>query len=358
MSDLELIILWLFDLVAYLSIYLVATISLNFQFGYTGIPNFGLLFSIAIGAYTTGALTGRLAMWYYGIGNGLDYIMDNTKIITMLNARLSNDPLGGIFLLFITILVSMLFSAALGFIASFPAIRLKEDYLLMILIAMGEAVRIIGTNYTPLVGGTLWVSVPNLFAWTGLYSSYVVIILMIITAILTFIFVQVIVTSPFGRLIRAMREDETAIKFLGKDIIKIKIIVMMLGSSLASLSGILFSLYTGSVIASAFTRVDWTFWPWLMLMIGGKGNNIGAFIGTISVISARKLIIFIKHDFEVIFPFSVVWLEQIFLGITLILFIIFRPQGLLPEKPTKIRGINYKKIALITLKKKNLNNIS
>jgi branched-chain amino acid transport system permease protein len=352
MNSLELITLGLLGLIAYSSIYIIASVSLNFQFGYAGIPNFGLLFSIAAGAYTTGALTGRLAMWYYGIGNDLDYIMDNTKIITMLNAKLSNDPLGGIFLLLITILVAMLVGAILGFIASFPAIRLREDYLLMMLIAMGEAVRIIGTNYTPLVGGTLWVNVPNLFAWTGLYSPYVIVIMMVITAILVFFFIQVIVSSPFGRLIRAMREEETATVFLGKNVVKVKIIVMMVGSSLASLSGVLFSLYTGSVIASGFTRVDWTFWPWLMLLIGGKGNNIGALIGAISVVSARRLVIFIKHDFEAIFPFSVVWLEQILLGLVLIFFIIFRPQGLLPEKPTKPRGINYKDIASNILKKK------
>ncbi len=181
-------------------------------------------------------------MWYYGISSELDYINDNTLITTMLNQKLAQDPLGGLLIFMFIIIIAMMISAALGFVGSFPAIRLREDYLLMVLIAMGEATRIIGVNYTPLVGGTLWVNVPNLFAWLGTHAMYVYPLLMIGIAIMIFLLVQFIVTTPFGRLIRAVRDEESAAKFLGKDTVKIKMIIMMLGSALASISGVLYAI--------------------------------------------------------------------------------------------------------------------
>jgi branched-chain amino acid transport system permease protein len=337
MIQLDPILLWILYLIALLAMYIIAVTALNFQYGYAGLPNFGLVFSIASGAYVTGALTGRIAMWYYGIGSGLDYINDNTLITTMLNQKFAQDPIGGLLIFVLTIIIAMIISAGLGFIASFPAIRLREDYLLMVLIAMGEATRIIGVNYTPLVGGTLWVNVPNLFAWLGTDSMYIYPLIMIGIAILVFLLMQTIVTTPFGRLIRAIRDEETAAQFLGKDTIKVKMIVMMVGSALASIAGVLYATYTQSVIAAAFTRVDWTFWPWLMLLIGGKGNNAGGTVGAISIIFIREFIIFYKHDLEQFIPFSVIWLEQILLGLALILVVMFKPEGFIPEKPTHIK---------------------
>ena len=63
--------------------------------------------------------------------------------------------------------------------------------------------------------------------------------------------------------------------------------------------------------------------------------------GTFIFIALRRLIIFFKHDIEIYVPFQVQWLEQIMTGVMLLLIIIFRPQGLLPEKPTKMRGLDY-----------------
>ncbi len=82
-------------------------------------------------------------MWYYGISSELDYINDNTLITTMLNQKLAQDPLGGLLIFMFIIIIAMMISAALGFVGSFPAIRLREDYLLMLLIAMGEATRLL-----------------------------------------------------------------------------------------------------------------------------------------------------------------------------------------------------------------------
>jgi branched-chain amino acid transport system permease protein len=332
------------NVVAFISIYGILSITLNLQYGYSGIPNFGMTAFVALGAYVTGALTGRLAMIYYGIDSNLDYIADNTKIITLLNSKIALDPLGGILLFIITIILSILFSIPLAYAASYPAIRLREDYLIITLIGIGEAMRIVGVNYTPLVGGTLWVGVPNLFKWAEPYDMIILVSLMLIIMFLIYLFIEILTSSPFGRLIKAVRENETTARFIGKDVTKIRILVLLIGSSLASIAGVLYSLFMGAVMASAFTRSDWTYWPWLMLIIGGKGNNIGALVGAVIIVIARQLIAIYKHDLELFLPFSVVWLEQMLLGITLIAFMIYRPIGIIPEKPVKIRGISFKKI--------------
>jgi branched-chain amino acid transport system permease protein len=332
------------NVVAFISIYGILSITLNLQYGYSGIPNFGMTAFVALGAYVTGALTGRLAMIYYGIDSNLDYIADNTKIITLLNSKIALDPLGGILLFIITIILSILFSIPLAYAASYPAIRLREDYLIITLIGIGEAMRIVGVNYTPLVGGTLWVGVPNLFKWAEPYEMIILVSLMLIIMFLIYLFIEILTSSPFGRLIKAVRENEITARFIGKDVTRIRILVLLIGSSLASIAGVLYSLFMGAVMASAFTRSDWTYWPWLMLIIGGKGNNIGALVGAVIIVIARQLIAIYKHDLELFLPFSVVWLEQILLGITLIAFMIYRPIGIIPEKPVKIRGISFKKI--------------
>jgi len=332
------------NVVAFISIYGILSITLNLQYGYSGIPNFGMTAFVALGAYVTGALTGRLAMIYYGIDSNLDYIADNTKIITLLNSKVALDPPGGILLFIITIILSILFSIPLAYAASYPAIRLREDYLIITLIGIGEAMRIVGVNYTPLVGGTLWVGVPNLFKWAEPYDMIILVSLMLIIMFLIYLFIEILTSSPFGRLIKAVRENEITARFIGKDVTRIRILVLLIGSSLASIAGVLYSLFMGAVMASAFTRSDWTYWPWLMLIIGGKGNNIGALVGAVIIVIARQLIAIYKHDLELFLPFSVVWLEQILLGITLIAFMIYRPIGIIPEKPVKIRGISFKKI--------------
>jgi hypothetical protein len=167
---------------------------------------------------------------------------------------------------------------------------------------------------------------------------------MLIIMFLIYLFIEILTSSPFGRLIKAVRENEITARFIGKDVTRIRILVLLIGSSLASIAGVLYSLFMGAVMASAFTRSDWTYWPWLMLIIGGKGNNIGALVGAVIIVIARQLIAIYKHDLELFLPFSVVWLEQILLGITLIAFMIYRPIGIIPEKPVKIRGISFKKI--------------
>ncbi|MEM2430252.1 MAG: branched-chain amino acid ABC transporter permease, partial [Nitrososphaerales archaeon] len=225
--------------------------------------------------------------------------------------------------------------AILGFLASYPAIRLREEYLAMTFLAVGEVMLIIGYNYPELVGGTLGVSVPDPFVWAGKYRFLLITIFMLFIALLVFIYLQLLTKSPLGRLLRAIRDNENAALAFGKDVIKIRMKVIILSSAIAALGGALYAFYTSNVIATAYQRVSWTFWPWVMVILGGAANNLGGVLGTFIFVAVRKFIIFYKEIFGIYVPFDVVWLDMLLLGIALILILLYKSEGLIPEKPIK-----------------------
>ncbi len=330
----------LIDVTIFLSLYTIVTTALNYQYGYTGIPNFGLAFAVAGGAYITGFLPGRLAFLLIMPDSKLDYVKDNPTIMTQINMVLGKDPMLSIMLLVVTILGAMAVGAILGFIATMPAIRLRADFLMMTLIAFAEAVRIIGMNYEPLAGGTLGIGVPRMLKWTGLSADLQNLILVGGLGLIVVIINWFMLHSPYGRLLRAIRESEDAAIAVGKDVNRIRMEVMVVGSAIAAVAGALSGIYIGNVIPPAYTRYDWTFWPWLMLMLGGRGSEMGALAGTASIVVIRRLVAIYKHGIQPFIPFDVVWLERMALGIAFLIVMIFKPEGLLPERPIKIKGIH------------------
>jgi len=118
-----------------------------------------------------------------------------------------------------------------------------------------------------------------------------------------------------------------------------------LGSVIASLAGVLYAFYCQAVMATAFGRTDWTFYPWLMIMLGGRGNNMGTLAGVVIFVLVRRSIVIFKHDIQAYVPIETIWLEMLMMSAFLILVMIYRPQGLVPEKPTRIRGISYEDFA-------------
>lgn len=335
---------WFIDLFMFFLLYLIVTMNLNFMYGYTGIPHFGISLSVAGGGYVVGAFSGRILRWIYNVYPELGFMYENSKITNEINAHLANDPFTGIGIFLLMIVLSLVLNAGLGYIVSRPAIRLKGSYLIIVLIGMAEAMRIIGMNYYPMVGGTFWVSVPDVFNWMGDFRIEGFLIISTLLTFGMFILLQAISTSPLGRLVRAIRENPTSAECVGKDVVGIRTKVVVLCSALTSIAGVLYGFYIHAVLSTSYTRGAWTFYPWLMLMVGGIGNNLGAALGTFLFITLRRLIIFFKHDIEIFVPFQVQWLEQILTGVMLLMIIIFRPQGLLPEKPTKMRGLDYEKL--------------
>jgi len=106
----------------------------------------------------------------------------------------------------------------------------------------------------------------------------------------------------------------------------------------------MWAFYASFVVDNLFMRADWTYWPWLMLILGGPGNNAGTFLGCALIIALRRIILISKWSLEQYLFFPIAYVENILLGILLIAVIIFRPRGLIPEKLLYIPGINYRKM--------------
>jgi len=330
--------LFLLDLAGTFAPYIIITLSLNLEYGYGGIPNFGKALAVACGAFVAGFFPGRLAAELLNLGAGFDpmrYIRENSIVVTEINRVLASDALFGAGLLTLTLILAIVIGALLGLLVFYSFVKLRAEFLAMVLLAAAEVLLLIGYNYPPLVGGTLGVSLPDPFIWAGEYRFVAVTIFLLIMAVAVFLYVHKLMKSPLGRLLKAVRDDENAALAFGKDVTKIRMKAFVTSSAIASLGGALYAFYTGSVIAIAYNRVSWTFWPWVMVILGGAANNVGVVLGTFTFVAVRKLIIRYKYQLSPFLPFDVVWLDMLLLGIALLFILLYRPEGLIPEKPVR-----------------------
>lgn len=328
--------LFVLDLLAFFSIYSILNLSLNVQYGFTGVPNFGLVFCVAGGAFTVGFLSTRLAAWIFSIDiSGLNIIDDNLIIVSKINAVIASQPFYGILLLIVVLVFAAVVGAMLGIIFSLPAVRLREDYLGITFLAFGEILNVIGIAYRDLVGGPPGVNVPDVWAWASGWRFAASTLTIVFIAALIFAYSEYLIRTPFGRVLRAVRDNEVAAAAFGKDVARYRLAAIIIGSMIASITGALYALYSACVTPT-FVRFHWTFLPWLMVLLGGVGNNLGVVMGTAVFYTIYKLIIYYKFALAGVVPFDVVWLNYILIGIAVILVLIFRPQGLIPEKPKKM----------------------
>jgi branched-chain amino acid transport system permease protein len=325
-------ILFIVDLLALLAVYLIINIGLNIQEGITGIPNFGILFAVAGGAYFTGGLSTRLAVAMLGIHTNLDPIFDNVETLQLVNPILRSHPATAIALLASLLVVGGVAGALMGLISSAPAVRLREDYLAITLLAFGEILNVIGIGFKPLIGGPIGVNVPDVLAWAGQYRFYAGTFVLLLVALAIFAFAGYLIKTPFGRTLRAIRDNEIVAMSLGKNITQYRTVSILFGSLLCGIAGSLWVLYSGAVTPT-YARFDWTFLPWLMILLGGMGSNRGVFVGTLIFVAVDKLIVYFKYAFVGILPFDIVWLNYLLLGLVTVLVLIYRPEGILPELP-------------------------
>ena len=330
------------DFAIFYAIYLIIALSLNLEYGYAGVPNFGKVLAVAGGAFTVGFFPGRIIAWLFGIGPGLGYIKENTAIVTEVNQVLMTNPTVSLVIFFTTLAVAGAVGAVLGLIASYPAIRLREDYLAITLLAMGEAIQVIGYNYRPIVKGNIGVLVPDPFRWAGELRYMVVAAFIVVIGIFVLYFLERLVRSPLGRMLRAIRDNENVAESLGKDVTRIRMKTIIIASILGSIGGALDAFKAGGIISTSYHRVSWTFWPWVIVVLGGAANNMGVVVGTLAFVALRRFIDYFKYRLAPFVPFSVVWLDYLLLGIMLILIQMYRPEGIIREKPTPTLG--YKRL--------------
>ena len=344
-------------------IFAILALGLNLEFGFTGIPNFGKVFFMGIGAIFTGSTVAHLINW----------IVSQSTLICPASAAEVRDSfafsspglLAGIFIF--TVIVSALISGTFGYLLSYPALRLREDYFGILMIATGELSRVFAraspANYIACESDSL-ISIPSPVLWLRNYAfpfapkwpapfDWVTASNLVDTAtaaiILAFVVVCYIIVSrlsnsPYGRMLKSVRDDEQAAISLGKDPAKIRGQVMIIGSAMAGVAGALFTFKYGSVDTTSFITLV-TFQTFAILILGGSANNRGVILGAIAFVSIDVLTFIGRTVIEGAYPVQAAVLEsrapvanyaqQIALGVIIILIILFRPQGILPEKPIK-----------------------
>lgn len=317
------------DIIITFAIYGIIALSTNLDMGYGGIPNLAKLLFVAGGAFFVGGISTRILKWLSGIGGS--FIQDNIMVISELGKMMNNTGIGLTYF-FGSIIGAMLFCALLGGVIALTARKLSRDYLAISSIAFAEALPIIGYNWKPFVGGYVGVGIPNPFSWSE--NSYIALAIVSLGLLLgVYLFIRRITNSPFGRKLRAIRDDPVLASSLGYDIKKTKTKTIMLAAMIGAIAGVLYVFNTCGLVANAYTVKKWTFFPVAMMILGGSGNNYGTLAGVGIFVFIRKIIFMYSSIIALYIPFSVGYFDSIVFGMFIVLLILYRPQGLFPEKP-------------------------
>ncbi|HKT21057.1 MAG TPA: branched-chain amino acid ABC transporter permease [Nitrososphaerales archaeon] len=325
---------FIIDFIEFYALYLAISLSLNLEFGYTGVPNFGKVLFIAGGAAFGGILSGFLAVQITGIGRGQDYIALSGRIVNQIDLNIAQNPALAVELMAFALVIAALIGGVLGFLASYPAIRLREDYLGMLLLAMAQFFDVALRTYS-----SVPIAIPDpayYFSTLGPGVEGLVddaIIVGFLVAV--YLFIERVVRSPMGRTLRAVRDNENASAALGKDNTKVRRNVLIVASAIAAMAGALYSFYVGSFEYDTWTRFAWTFWPFLIVIIGGAGNNTGVALGTFFFSAIFKGLQQEQQALQKYVSFSpgfVNWVQDLIFAGMLLAILYLRPEGIIREK--------------------------
>jgi branched-chain amino acid transport system permease protein len=326
------------------ALYFAISLTLNLEAGFTGIPNFGKVLFVAGGAAFAGSVSGRVAAYFCALNapticnKGGDFITFNADIISQVNGFMATNPIFTIEIVIIALATAASVGAFLGFLVSYPAIRLREDYLGMLLLASAQFFQIFLRAYGPIVGGTQGIFAPDPFLYfSGLgigYRDLAAAVAVSGFAVLVYLYSERIARSPLGRMLKAVRDNEDASRALGKNDVAIRRKVLIIASAIAGLAGAFVTFYSGSVGADTWDRFAWTFWPWLIIIIGGMGNNKGVALGALFFTLVTRGLQQAQPFFQPYLPFDPNWLTYLVFATLLILVLMIRPEGILRERPT------------------------
>jgi branched-chain amino acid transport system permease protein len=211
---------------------------------------------------------------------------------------------------------------------------LQGDYLAIVTLGLAELVRLTASNEIWLTNGTDGISgIPG--PWRGALSPtafnglYLIIVLSIIAVL--FLLLSRLASSPFGRVLRAIREDEMIAAVAGKGVLSFKIRTFAVGCGLIGLAGALFAHYGSYVAPDVFQSIV-TIHVILAVAVGGVGNMRGALVGAVIVIALGEATRFLASSLDFIAPSQAAAVRESLIALFLIVVLNVRKQGLLPEK--------------------------
>jgi branched-chain amino acid transport system permease protein len=308
------IVYYAFTLVFFFFAYNILNWGLNIQFGEAGILNFAYIAFVAVGAYISGVLTSGPP----APGSNESYV------------------LGAHLPFMVALICGGLAACLLGLFAGLIAFRrLRSDYLAIVMISLSLVAYDFVTNYVPLFDGADGISgVPEPFAGVfKLNANSFIFAFDAFSAVVMLVMwwaISRITSSPLGRTLRAVRDDQDVAKALGKDVFSFQMVAMLVGSFYAGIGGGLIVFFSGAFNTSAWTTPE-TFVVFAALIVGGLGNNTGAVLGSLLVpvifVELPKFLPSLPGQ-----PGLIPEIDNMVIGALLILVLWFRPQGVLPER--------------------------
>ncbi|MFM2148355.1 MAG: hypothetical protein RLZZ187_661 [Pseudomonadota bacterium] len=295
-------------------IFAVMALGLNLQWGFCGLFNVGVAGFVAVGAYASALLTGPPEPGRFG-GFGLPVI--------------------------IGWLGAMAASGFAAFIVGIAALRLREDYLAITTFGVAVVIQLVALNAQALTGGPFGIqSIPKpLSGLMGTGFTWNLAYLGIVLALLALAFwaLQRLVASPWGRVLRAIREDELAAASLGKRAAAFRLQSFVLGCMLMGLAGALYAHFVGYIAPEDFLPVL-TFQIWAMLIVGGSGNNAGAVLGAVVVWAIWSVSGgLIREVLPAAEQARGAALQVVLIGVMIAAILVLRPRGILGERATVSR---------------------
>jgi branched-chain amino acid transport system permease protein len=342
----------LMNLAIFFGHYVIVATALNFQYGNAGIPNMSNNISVATGAYVVSSVVLKICMWiagYAGLNLRPDWVYDNPRNVTALTAFFKTNPYLSLSLFLMSIALALIIGSLMGWVIASLSGGLRTSLLMVFLYVISDAGSVIVANNAFIAGGTMGAFVPNFLAWYNGENMLILSLSTLIVGLVCYFIIRTMQNSPFGRLMRATRENEWTVLSTGKNVVDIRRKVMMFSSGMMAVTGVLISFYYNFVQYQMFTRNDFTFWPWLMVIIGGAGNNAGTMMGVIVGIGLIKGLSMVNMVFGDLIAATrhtalIGFLENMMLGALLLLVMAYKPRGLIPEKKLFIPGINYQGI--------------
>ncbi len=322
-------------LLTFFGISAMIALSLNLEYGLTGIPNFGQALFVSVGAYTAGVTYTRLLPrlagqgFIYPCGSGLG------QALQLRGEIMRTMPAIGFANFAITLVIAAVIGGLVGFLASYPALRLKEEwYLALVLLVASEILRIFMRSYEPVIcghNGLSGISQPFTFLRNPRLSSMLFAALVLCFTGAIYLYSERLVRSPYGRMMKSVRENDVVATNLGKSVKRTRAQVMVIGSAIAAIAGVFFVVNLGFASANDYVMAL-TLDIWVMIVLGGLGNNKGALLGALIITVLDRVTAISAIQMNMLgsqFEFN--YVRYIIFGFILLLMLRYRPQGLLPE---------------------------
>jgi branched-chain amino acid transport system ATP-binding protein/branched-chain amino acid transport system permease protein len=314
---------YVINLLIYAAVDATACLGLNQQFGVAGVTNFGFIIFQAAGGYAAAIL----ALPNQSANGGFQSYIGGWNLPFPL-PWIGAAVVGGLIALPFTFLVGR---------------RLRGDFAAVGLLVTAVLLNLLATNYKPLLDGDAGLSLipaplkgQNGFSTQSSGYQWAYAVGAIVLCMLVYLFVRRITESPYGRSLRAMRDNDVVADSLGKNLLSLRTAMLVTGGAIAGLSGGVLVSYISTWSPAAWGYAE-TVVLFAAVIIGGAGNHLGAILGAVLVpVGFEEVTRYIPTS-NSLPPNLIPSLEWVAIGLLIVVFLWVRPQGILPERKRVIR---------------------